>query len=294
MHKRALFLISFFIAFYTQVCPVAAQLNPLSSQYFINEYLINPAFAGKEDGTTLQATYRKQWSGMPGSPVTQNITADFGLNRVGLGLNVNNERAGLLRQTRMLGTYAYHLPLDSGKHQLHFGLSLGMLTQRVEYADMNGDPSDVVVGDYNNQKNYIDGDFGIAYTSGGLNLQLAIPNMKNFFKRDMRNVSDIVTFYSAVSYLLDLNEQIAMEPKIAFMGVRNFKNRVDLGMQFEFGGRRFNAAGIYHGNQSATFGAGFNFSNKLMLTGLYTTGTSILNNYMNGSFEMNLKFHIND
>ncbi|WP_235524284.1 PorP/SprF family type IX secretion system membrane protein, partial [Pedobacter sp. Hv1] len=88
----------------------SAQLNPLGSQYYNNQYLINPAFAGMGQGLKLNAAYRKLWSGIPGSPLTQNITADYGFGKVGVGLNVNNESAGLLRQTRAVASYAYHLP----------------------------------------------------------------------------------------------------------------------------------------------------------------------------------------
>jgi len=289
LNKNSFFLLLFaFIIM--KITPAIAQLNPLSTQYFINEYLINPALAGKDKGATVQGTYRKQWSGIPGAPVTQNITADFGFQRVGLGLNINNESAGLLRQTRAIASYAYHLPIDSGKHQLHFGLSLGLMNQRLENTAINGNPDDIAVGDYNGQRSYIDGDFGIAYTSGSLNMQLAVPNMKNFFNRDMRNVADIVTFYSAVSYLFDVYEQITLEPKLAYMGIRNFKNRVDLGMQVSFAAKQVSAMGMYHGNESATFGAGLKLSDHVMISGMYTTQTAALNSYINGSFEMNLKF----
>lgn len=39
-----------------------AQLNPLSSQYFLNQYQINPAYAGLTDGLNVNLNYRKQWS----------------------------------------------------------------------------------------------------------------------------------------------------------------------------------------------------------------------------------------
>ncbi len=113
-----------------------AQLNPLGSQYYNNQYIVNPAFAGEGRGLKVNAAYRKLWSGIPGSPLTQNVTVDYGLGKVGLGLNVNNESSGLLRQTRAVASYAYHLPLDSGRNHLSFGLSLGMMSQRVQEQDL--------------------------------------------------------------------------------------------------------------------------------------------------------------
>ena len=270
----------------------SAQLNPLGSQYYNNQYLINPAFAGMGQGLKLNAAYRKLWSGIPGAPLTQNITADYGFGKVGLGLNVNNESAGLLRQTRAVASYAYHLPLDSGKNHLSFGLSLGMMSQRVEQNDINGNPNDISVGEYNGQRTYLDGDFGAAFVSGGLTIQAAIPNLKSFFKKDVVKVADVVTFFSAVSYNFALNNGIEIEPKVAYRGVRGFDNMVDFGTQLSLSEKRFLLMGIYHSNQSATFGLGLDIKKRYLVSGLYTTQTSELSGYTNGSFELNLRVNL--
>jgi len=271
---------------------VKAQLNPLGAQYYNNEYLMNPAYAGSEKGLKLNAAYRKLWSGIPGAPLTQNITADYGFNRVGLGLNVNRESAGLLRQTRVAGSYAYHLPLDSGRHQLHFGISLALMNQRVESADISGNPNDISVGDYNGRRTYIDGDFGIGYTSNGLNLQFAVPNLKDFLGRDAGNVADLVTFYVAASYRIELKENMELEPKLAFRGVRNYKNMIDAGTQLSLMDGKFKLMGMYHSNESITGGLGVDFNRKYFISGMYTSQTSALNSYANGSFEINMRLSL--
>jgi type IX secretion system PorP/SprF family membrane protein len=268
-----------------------AQLNPLGAQYYNNEYLINPAYAGKEKGLKLNAAYRKLWGGLPGAPLTQNITADYGFNRVGIGVNVNNESAGLLRQTRATASYAYHLPLDSGKHQLHFGLSLGVMSQHLDNNNVNGNPNDISIGDYNGRRAYIDGDFGIAYTSDRLSLQATIPNLNDFFNKNQYDVADLVTFYSAVAYNFTLKEGIELEPKVAFRGIRNYENMLDFGAKLSFADRKFFFMGIYHTNKSSTMGLGLDFMKKYMISGLYTTETSALNTYANGSFELNLRIN---
>lgn len=268
-----------------------AQLNPLGAQYYSNEYLINPAFAGKDAGFRLNAAYRKLWAGIPGAPLTQNVTADYGFAKVGLGLNVNNESAGLLRQTRVVGSYAYHLPIDSGSKQLHFGISIGMMNQRLEHSDISGNPNDVLVGDYNGRRTYIDGDFGIGYTTERFSIQAAIPNLKNFLDRDVIKVSDYVTFYSAASYKFVLKDGMELEPKIAYRGVRGYKNMMDAGAQLAFADRKFFCMAMLHSNESATMGIGFDLLKKYMLSGLYTTQTSALSTYTNGSFEFNLRIN---
>ena len=270
-----------------------AQLNPLGAQYYNNEYLINSAYAGRDQGLKLSAAYRKLWGGLPGAPLTQNITAEYGFQRVGIGLNVHNESAGLLNQTRVVGSYAYHLPLDSGKRQLHFGVSVGIAGQHLDNNNVNGNPNDIAIGDYNGRRSYIDGDFGIGYTTQRLNIQAAVPNLNDFFKRGKDEVADLVTFYAAVAYRIDLSSDFDLEPKVAFRGVRNYENMVDLGARLSFADRKFNLMGLYHTNKSATFGMGFDLLKRYMISGLYTTETSALNTYANGSFELNLRINLN-
>ncbi|MEJ5995583.1 PorP/SprF family type IX secretion system membrane protein [Pedobacter sp. Du54] len=266
-----------------------AQLNPLGAQYYNNEYLINPAYAGKEEGLRINGAYRKLWSGLPGAPLTQNITADYGFNRVGIGVNVNNESAGLLRQTRATASYAYHLPLDSGKNQLHFGLAIGVMTQHLDNNNVNGNPNDISIGDYNGRRAYIDGDFGIAYTSERLSIQASIPNLNDFFNKSQAKVADLVTFYSAIGYNFDLKGGMEIEPKVAFRGIRNYKNMLDFGGRMAFADRKFFFTGLYHSNKSSTLGIGLDFMKKYLISGMYTTETSALNSYANGSFELNLR-----
>ncbi|EDM34869.1 hypothetical protein PBAL39_00015, partial [Pedobacter sp. BAL39] len=236
-----------------------AQLNPLSAQYYSNQYLINPSFAGFNSGLKLNGAYRKLWNNVPGSPLIQNLTADYGFEKVGIGLNVNNESAGLQRQTRVMGSYAYHLPLAAENQQLHFGLSLGFMTQRLENSDINGDPNDPMVGQYNDRKTYLDGDFGIAYTSERLNIQASVPNLKSILKKDEVKLADVATFFTAVSYrfkLSDGTEGMDVEPKIAFRGVKGFDNIWDAGAQLSIANQQVFFMGMYHSTENATFGLG--------------------------------------
>ena len=120
-----------------------AQLDPLSSQYFNNRYQLNPAFAGFEHGTSLNLGYRSLYNNIPGAPVTQAVTIDHGFNKVGLGLNFVNDKAGLQRQTRVVASFAYHLPLNEND-RLNFGVSLGFANQRLSHSPHKRNPNDAL------------------------------------------------------------------------------------------------------------------------------------------------------
>ena len=51
--------------------------------------------------------------------------------------------------------------------------------------------------------------------------------------------------------------------------------------------------GMYHSTENATFGLGMDFKKKYLISGTYTTQTSALSTYTNGSFELNLRLNLN-
>ncbi|TDQ11545.1 PorP/SprF family type IX secretion system membrane protein [Pedobacter metabolipauper] len=275
--------------------PVKAQLDPLGAQYYTNQYIANPALAGDTTGIKINGVYRQLWNNVPGAPSTQNLTADYGFKKVGVGININNESAGLLKQTRVVGTYAYHIPMKDPKQQLHFGVSFGFSNQRLETSDVDGDEGDPSVGMYNNRKTYLDGDFGIAYTSNRFSIQAAVPNLKNFFKKETLNQAEVNTFYTAVSYRFSLYEGdngILLEPKMAYRGIQNFDNIWDAGAQLSMVDRQIMISTIYHSTHSTTFGLGMDFRRKYLFTAMYTSQTAALAGYTNGSFEVNLRITV--
>jgi type IX secretion system PorP/SprF family membrane protein len=292
---KTLYKLLMLLAVWIPAASVHAQLNPLSSQYYTNRYVINPAFAGAGNGLRINGAYRKLWDNVPGAPVTQNLTADYGFGRVGVGLNMSNESAGLQRQTRVVGSYAYHLPLNANNQQLHFGLSVGFMNQRLENADIYGNPNDPMVGLYNDRKTYLDGDFGVAYTSDKLSIEGSLPNLKSFFKKDVIKLADVATFYTAISYKITLSEGmegIDLEPKVAYRGVKGFDNIFDLSAQAWIANKQVFLMGVYHSSENATFGIGIDFKRKYLISGMYTTQTSALSAYTNGSFELNLRLNV--
>ena len=261
--------------------------------YFQNRYLANPAFAGFEDGLNLNLGYKQQFTSTPGSPKVQEFTADYNTGgNVGIGLNVFAEQTGLINTTRALATYAYHLPL-SATEQLSFGLSLGVTDNYINYNSIVGDQGDLAVSRFNQRTIYFDGDFGIAYTGKQLTVQAAIPNLRSeFFKLNGENIqSDGTKFYTAISYKLPLsgdNRDLTFEPIAAYRGILDSPNVFDAGANLDLSEYKINLSGIYHTDNSATFGVGFKLDNLSALFA-YSTNTSALKTYANNTFEIGLK-----
>src|SRR5690606_34805715 len=75
-----------------------AQQNLQFSQYAFNGLSVNPAYAGYKEMWFLNATYRQQWTSLPGAPRTGSISIDGVApapeNRVGLGLQFMYDKLG--------------------------------------------------------------------------------------------------------------------------------------------------------------------------------------------------------
>jgi type IX secretion system PorP/SprF family membrane protein len=272
----------------------AALLEPSGTQYFQNQYLANPAMAGIDTGLHINASYRNQWGDIAGAPVTKFLSADGNIgNRVGAGLRVFNDVAGLLNRTRIALTYAYHLPLSEKGQQLSFGLSLAVNMQRLNTKDLNGDPNDPSIGAFNRRDDYFEGEFGMAYTNGHLNLQAAVPNIRGLVTGDNNEVDGGNTFYSAASYRFTSDAVISsVEPKICYRGIRGYDNIFDIGVNVAVLKEVANVMAMYHTSKSVTAGIGVDVMKTLAIRVLYTTQTGGINTYVNNTYEIGATIHL--
>ncbi len=275
----------------------SAQLTGLQTIYYQNQYLANPAMAGMEQGLNLNMGYQQQWTSVPGGPKLQSFTADYNSGgKVGLGLNINSDDAGLINRTRIMGTYAYHLPLNNEDNKLNFGISFGLNNTYIDYTKVNGDQGDASVQNFNQRTVYADGDFGVSYTTPKFTIQAAIPNLKSVFFNDDVNSNleiDRATFYSAVSYkfILTGDNNYSFEPKVAFRGIKGFDNILDAGMMLSMNDYGINITGMYHSNKSASLALGLDMSNLGLLLS-YTNNTGPLAVYANNTFEFGVKLKL--
>ena len=281
----------------------SAQLTNIQSIYFQNQYLANPAMAGLDTMLKLNMDYHQQWIGVPGSPRLTTFTADYNSgSKVGLGLNVYNDQAGLINRTRIMGTYAYHLRLNDRGDKLNFGLSAGLSDAYIDYSAVVGDGSDLAVSEFNKHGLFADGDLGISYTSTKWNAQFALPNLKRvFFKGALDDVDvEASTFYAALSYKIQLSYAanysiFSIEPKMAYRGVMGFSNVFDVGFNlyrttFE-DNYQINMQGIYHSDNSLSWGAGIDY-HTLGILFTYTYNTGPLSSYANNTFELGISLKI--
>lgn len=267
-----------------------AVADPFESQYFTNRYLGNPAMAGLDSALRLNAAYRKQFSGIPGAPVTQAYSADYNPGkRVGLGLIAYNSKAGLINRSQLALTYAYHLPVGQWGQQLHFGLSGVFSHADLDTKNIVGDETDPAIAEFNGRKNALELDYGMAYTDDHITLQGSLSNLVSYFKHIQNTTADVATFYAAAAYKFTFDGAVnAIEPQVSLRGVKQYNSIVDVGANITMFHHILNVFGLFHSVGSFSAGVGLNYKDDIFIQGAYLSQTSGLRNYTDGNYEINV------
>jgi type IX secretion system PorP/SprF family membrane protein len=274
-----------------------AQLNTMSSTYYQNPYLSNPSMAGIVEKFEVSAAVKAQWTSVDGAPIIQTLTATYGSpsKKLGLGLFLYNESAGLLRRTNFKATYAYHLKLNNEDQFIDFGASVGAINEWIDLNKIQGDASEQTIQDFNARKMKFESDFGMAFRTKSLTVQAAIPNlMATFGKSELKDVVDRSLYMASVGYkfFAKPGTLTSIEPMVTYHGVANFEDLFDVGLNVQMFENKLQLNSIYHNTNSVTVGIGTVYKKQLSILCQYTTNTADLQTYSNGEFEIGLKYNI--
>jgi len=145
---------------------VFSQQDPQYSLYMFNPLGVNSGYTGSREVLNAVLIHRSQWVGLDGAPETQTLAVNSPLKnkKMGLGLQIVNDKIGPKTTQLLKGTYAYRLKLGAGK--LAFGLSGGIINynynwNKIEYKDQG----DVIPNTAINGFTIPTFDFGIYYNT---------------------------------------------------------------------------------------------------------------------------------
>lgn len=117
-----------------------SQQDPQYTLYMFNPLAVNPGYAGSREVLSAVLVHRSQWLGLDGAPETQAFAINTPLRnkKMGLGLQIVNDKIGPKTTQNITGVYAYRLKLGRGK--LAMGLKAGVINYRfdwnkIEYQD---------------------------------------------------------------------------------------------------------------------------------------------------------------
>ncbi|SOD18403.1 PorP/SprF family type IX secretion system membrane protein [Pedobacter xixiisoli] len=267
-----------------------AQVSPPMSMYYLNEYLYNPAVAGKIQGLNVGLSYKNNLTGSNGQTVGNTITLDYGMGKNGFGVFVNTDKDGLLNVNRFGASYAYNVQ-TSKTGNLRFGLSAGISTLKINTNDIIGEDGDVLPAQYDDY--VFDGDLGAYYSDEKLSLSAVAPNLRNIIYSE--NVSDgynYSTFYFSAAYQV-LDGPVKLTPKVLYRGIDGYDNVIDVGVNAQFAEDKFNLLAFYHSSNSMSFGMGFNLMKKYQMQATYSLPiNSNLKRYTYGAVELGIKVNL--
>jgi type IX secretion system PorP/SprF family membrane protein len=196
-----------------------AQQSQVYSHYFLNPFLYNPSFVASDGYTEVYLNYRSQWAGVEGAPTTGTLSVHLPLSyRAGLAFTGYQDKAGVLKTTTGLATFAYQVYLGNNIHDNHkiaFGLSAGITSASIRSGD--GYANDPVVGSTSS----LEGQFGVHYQRGNFKLAFAIPRLFNTYVASENSfnkvgISQVRNTISSASYGIYFSQRIMFEPMIIY------------------------------------------------------------------------------
>ncbi|MGE0090715.1 MAG: type IX secretion system membrane protein PorP/SprF [Bacteroidales bacterium] len=232
--------------------------EPVYSQYTMNQFLYNPAFAGAEGYTSYNLTARQQWLGMDNAPSTQAISGQMRVSktsfisksrsikkrikkrrpsgRVGVGAYIYNDQNGAIGRTGLEATYAYHLPVMDG--QISFGVSLSGFQFRVNTNDLTfpDEVDDPLVLKARENMWIADGSFGIYYTFQPFYIGLSSRNLfqsalKFGEDNSFKDYQQVRQYYLVTGYRYDMKNDFEIEPSVLLKTTEAFNLQTDINIK---------------------------------------------------------------
>lgn len=203
-----------------------AQDHPHYTMFMYNKLLYNPGYAGSRNITSVNGTYRTQWTGIDGAPKDFNVAIDGPVGSymkpfrpVALGLSLNSEKLGVTNNTSIMGYYAYRI--IAGKSIVSFGLQGGVNIYNARYSDLNPyQPGDQILT--NNISGAILPNFGAGiYWAGDRHyLGFSVPSiLENYYDKKQkqfsngRNAKQVRSYFLSGGYTFPVSEAVTLLPQ---------------------------------------------------------------------------------
>lgn len=296
MKNRKLKIALFVTILFLSKMVTYAQYGPNFTQYIFNEAFINPAYVGSQDALAVNASYRNQWVGIDGAPVTGTFVAHAPAfnKKLGIGITAFNEHVGVLKTTAGYLNLSYRIIMS--KSTLAFGLLGGVQSVREDYTKVKTtQPSDDQFM-YNTPRVISPNmGFGVYYYTNKLYAGISVPRlMQSAYSSDSGKAVNRInardfTYYAAVGYVFDANENIIWKPYVMTKVIQGAPIQADLSLTALFNKVLWLGAS-YRTDHTLSGIVGIQFTPQLKMTYSYDYTFSDLQKYNSGSHEIQLSY----
>jgi len=262
MNMKKIMIISMMLlgAAYTQ-----AQQTAKFTQFYMNPYATNPAYAGYGEDTKLFMLYRNDMSGVRGAPRTSIFTIDGKLQeyKVGLGLNVYSDKLNILDRTGANMSYSYCLDLMH-EQKILMGISFGIARTGFNYSEIIAENPQELIRLYNYKPiQSFNSDFGLAYVFKTVEVGIGVDNLFNrrkFEDRYLLSYQQNFTAKATAAYTFDMTPEIKGNPSIALYSPQGLPVQLDASFRGIYSDS-FWAAVNYSMNSAVGASLGFMYNN---------------------------------
>ena len=285
------------------MCNVSlAQQLPQFTSYQLSPFLYNPAFAGVDGTTQLNAVIRNQWSGIREAPQTD-VISGYGLLRnekMGLGATAFKDVAGADSRRGITLSYAYHLRVKNDM-SLSLGLSAGFLQYRLDHTIINPyDDGDPVFNSPILSSVVPTATFGAYLYADNFYASVALPQLlsSTFTLKDEYNDNSLIEggltnhIFVGSGYIKDINDAFTIEPSLLLMLSSPAPASVELMTKLTYKDLLWTALS-YRFNDSACMYIGFDINERFYVAYAHDFVTSELSTVTSGTNEFKLGFRFN-
>lgn len=272
-----------------------AQQQPLYSNYLLNPYLYNPAYAGVQEGNQFSVGYRNQWVGFDGSPKTY-LASGFGnlkkKPKMVIGGMVITERIGLLQRTAFYGTYTYILKINK-KAKINFGLGIGGIQHKVRVYDARPfDKDDNFMGSDVLNAFAFDANAGFHFYTKNFFLGFSdqqMPNSKILWDNTNGRNTNHFYAYTGYNFAFDSKREWIVQPSILARTNSPAPYQLEYMVKLLYQEMIWLGVGYRH-KSSTSFVLGCKINNEFMLGYSYDFTLSDIRNYSSGTHELMLSY----
>ncbi len=214
---------------------VFAQQDPIYAQYLNNPMIINPAYAGSNNMFNAGIQYRTQWAGIDGNPTTVNFNSHMSVfqNKVGLGVQVIQDKLGDTKNTEFNTLYSYKIKLNDAT------LSFGMQAGFIRYTN---DPSSLTIRDQgdpafvNLSEMKFNTGAGLLLKSDRFMVGLSVPRLLPATVSQGGQTIQLYSqnYYLFGSYVFFLSEGLRFKPSVLLRGTKGSPYSADVNASFNF------------------------------------------------------------
>lgn len=284
------------LVFVTSFSLSMAQQYPVFSQYYFNELVINPAYAGNHVQLSLTAMYRNQWVNFPGAPKTFSITGHTSMakNKVGVGLMVNHDEIGSYKNEHIYASYSYKIHFPEAT--LSMGLQAGINLLGADYSKLDlQNPGDAA---FYNILNVVKPNFGagLFFTKKNFFVGFSVPfilnnKIANSVEGLLGQLTEARYYFlrSGVVFPIDGMKKVKMNPSILLRTQEGQPLSLDVNTAFIFYDV-FSAGVSYRSGDSFITFVDLKITDRFHFGYSYDWTQSDLNRFSNGTHEFMLNY----